>query len=140
MKKIDLEAHFYTQEYIEYLRSSKGMPREDRDGNIIRLWYNNDFWTPHSFTLEDSLLDLGEGRVKEMDATGIDMQVLSLSLPGCERFDAKEGTVWAKKTNDELSRVVKKHPDRFIGLAALAPQDPDGVADEMVRARRSCSR
>ena len=35
MRIIDLEAHFYTQEYIEYLRGRKEVPREDRDESGI---------------------------------------------------------------------------------------------------------
>jgi len=69
-----------------------------------------------------------------MDKYGIDMQVLSLSTPGCEQFSPTDGTAWSKRTNDELSQAVKRYPDRFIGLAALAPQSPDEAADELERA------
>lgn len=40
----------------------------------------------------------------------------------------------AQQTNDELADVVKKYPDRYVGLAALAPQDPEGSAKELERA------
>ena len=66
-----------------------------------------------------------------MDEAGIDVQVLSLTLPGCEQFEASEGTTVAKQVNDELSAVVKKYPDRFIGLATLAPQDSVQAAKEL---------
>jgi 2,3-dihydroxybenzoate decarboxylase len=69
-----------------------------------------------------------------MDEAGIDIQVLSLSLPGCEQFSQADGTAWARKTNDQLAKAVKKHPDRFIGLAALAPQSPQEAVNELERA------
>ena len=69
-----------------------------------------------------------------MDEAGIDVQVLSLNDPGCQLFDASEATALAKSTNDELARVIKKYPDRFIGLAAIAPQAPKEAADELERA------
>ena len=34
------------------------------------------------------LCDMGEGRIAQMDAAGIDMQVLSLSAPGIEQLEA----------------------------------------------------
>jgi 2,3-dihydroxybenzoate decarboxylase len=33
-----------------------------------------------------------------------------------------------------LAKVVKRHPDRFVGLACIAPQSPDEAADELERA------
>lgn len=115
MKKIDAEAHFYTQEYQEYLRV-KGIEIRRVPGTFERL------------------VDLAEGRLRDMDEAGIDMQVLSLSVPGCEELTPAEGTALANKTNDELAKVVKRYPDRFIGLAALAPQSPNEAADELERA------
>ena len=134
MRIIDFEAHFYTQTYIEYLRSRKEFPREDRDENIIRLWYDDKLWAPRSFELEDRLLDLGESRIREMDEAGIDMQVISLTNPNVQLFEPEDGVFWAKKVNDEVSVVLNQYPDRFIGLATVAPQSPQEAADEIERA------
>ncbi len=136
MKRIDLEAHFYTEEYVKYLRSRKEVPREELCQTFIRCYYAPNISTQRSFSFADKLLDLGAGRLEEMDTAGINVQVLSLAHPGCEKFEPSEGTVWAKQTNDELSEVIKKYPDRFIGLAALAPQDPSEAANELERAVR----
>lgn len=134
MKKIDIEAHFYVKEYQEYLLSRKEIPREDVYKGYVRLWYAPNIWEPHGLEIEDKLLDIGEGRLKIMDKAGISMQLLSLSTPGCEQFDTSDGLYFSKKTNEALSTVISKHPDRFIGLAALAPQDPDEAALELERA------
>jgi len=134
MKIIDLEAHFYTEEYVKYLRSRKDVPREEVRQKNIRLWMWSNISVPRSFKLEEKLLDMGEKRIEEMDEVGIDIQVLSLGAPGCEQFEPAEGAAMAKQTNDELSEVIKKYPDRYIGLAALAPQDPIEAAKELERA------
>ena len=134
MKIIDLEAHFYTQTYIEYLRNRKTVPREDRDESIIRLWYDDRLWAPRSFAVEEKLLDLGKNRIKEMDAAGIDMQVISLTNPNVQLFETAEGTIWARKVNDEVSGILREYPGRFIGLATVAPQSPDEAAAELERA------
>jgi 5-carboxyvanillate decarboxylase len=133
MKIIDLEAHFYTRAYLDYLRSRKNYPRQVTEGNVIKLRYNDELWQPRD-RLDDQLVELGEGRIAAMSAAGIDMQVISLTNPGVQYFEPEAGITWAKNVNNDLSKVVKKYPDRFIGLAAIAPQKPEESADEIERA------
>jgi len=134
MKKIDIEAHFYIKEYQDYLLSRREIPREDMHNGYIRLWYGPNIWEPHGLEIEDRLLEMGDGRIKIMDKAGVDMQVLSLSTPGCEQFEAEKGTYFSQKTNEALSRVINTYPDRFLGLAALAPQNPEEASRELERA------
>jgi predicted TIM-barrel fold metal-dependent hydrolase len=134
MKIIDLENHFFTSDYIRYLRSRKVPPRETEEKDGLTMWYNDVLCSPRSFEMEDKLLDLGEARLKEMDEKGITIQALSLSPPGVQCFEPADGTAWARKVNDELAKVIKRHPDRFVGLACIAPQSPEEAADELERA------
>ena len=82
----------------------------------------------------DRLLDLGERRIKDMDSAGIDKQLLLLTAPGVQVFDAATGSALAADSNDRLAESIGKHPDRYAGLAAIAPQDPKGAAKELERA------
>ena len=100
----------------------------------IHLHMSPELKVPRSFVLEEKLFDMGEKRLAEMDEAGVDIQVLSLCVPGCEQFEAADGTAMARSTNNELAEVVKKYPTRYVGLAALAPQDPVGAANELERA------
>src|SRR5512135_802128 len=133
MKVIDLEAHFYTKDYIEYLRSRKDFPKEEVRQSNIWLWMGANLRVPRSFPLEEKLLDVGPNRIQEMDAAGVDIQVLSLCVPGVEQFEPGDGAAMARQTNDWLAEVIKKYPDRYIGLAALAPQNPSEAAKELER-------
>ncbi|MBW1803026.1 MAG: amidohydrolase [Deltaproteobacteria bacterium] len=135
MKKIDFEAHFYTRDYLNALYENSGFPRfvEDNENGSRFLWYAAEVSQPFAGPLLDSLLDHSDGRLKRMDASGIDMQVLSLSAPGLEQLDPDTGTVLAKKTNDYLAKIIQAHPDRFMGYAALAPKNPNRAADELER-------
>ena len=90
--------------------------------------------TPANKPLDDRLLDIGAGRIAHMDSIGIDMQVLSLTSPGVQVFDAQLATRLAASANDALADAVKSHPTRFAGLAAVAPQDPAAAAREIERA------
>jgi 5-carboxyvanillate decarboxylase len=80
------------------------------------------------------LLDLEGTRLADMDAHGIDMQLLSLSMPGVQMFDRETAVTLARVANDRLSEVVRRHPSRFAGLACFAPQDPRAAVVEMERA------
>lgn len=138
MKKIAVEEHFHTEEFIKYLFSRKEWPRREfvEEGGKKHI---RDWWSENAFRLfnpdqPNKLTDLGQGRLQEMDKAGIDMQVLSLSFPGVEMFDATDGTAIARTVNDELSEAVKRYPERLAGFAAIAPQDPDAAADELERA------
>ena len=135
MKKIDFEAHFYTETYLKTLSKNKGYPRLELDekNKSRRLWSAEDMEQPVSDPLFDSLLDHGEGRLRRMDASGVDVQILSLSAPGIEQLDPMVGTALAKETNNTLSEVVHRHPDRFMGFAVLAPKRPREAADELER-------
>jgi len=82
------------------------------------------------------LQDIGEKRIREMDAAGVDKMVLSLTAPGVQIFDAATAKAMAISTNDQLAEAIKKHPDRYAGLAAVAPQDPRAAAKEMERGIR----
>jgi 5-carboxyvanillate decarboxylase len=87
--------------------------------------------------LSERLADIGDGRIADMDASGIDMQILSLTSPGVQVFDAATATSLAADTNDQVAQAVRTYPSRFAGLAAVAPQDPKAAVKEMDRAVRT---
>ena len=137
MRKISIEEHFTTEEHLDQLNAilEKKYPIPDviEEEKIISC--EVPFLVPtRREEAVKRLLDIGDGRIKEMDEVGIDMQVLSLVSPGIQVFDAAKGTSLAKKINDQLSEAVSKHPERLAGFASLAPQDPGKAADELERA------
>jgi predicted TIM-barrel fold metal-dependent hydrolase len=136
MRRIDFEAHFVTKDYVHALEENVGYPRYSVDAQTgrRRLRYTDDVGEPIGDALLNKLCDTGEQRLESMDAAGIDVQVLSLTSPGVEQFDPAVGTPLARKCNDQLAEVIQSHPDRFVGFAALAPNDPEAAADELERA------
>lgn len=82
------------------------------------------------------LADIGEGRIRDMDAVGIDMQILSLTSPGVQVFDSATAVAIAAASNDQVADAIRKYPTRFSGLAAAAPQDPKAAAKEIERGVR----
>lgn len=86
--------------------------------------------------LVKKMIDLGEGRLRDMDATGIDQQLLLLTAPGVQVFDVATANSLAESTNDQLAGAIQKNTSRFAGLAAIAPQDPATAAKELERAMK----
>jgi len=79
------------------------------------------------------LHDLGELRLKEMDAAGIDIQVLSHGAPSAQKLSGDLAVTLTRKVNDRLHETVRAHPKRFAGFAALPTSDPVAAADELER-------
>ncbi len=136
MKRIDFEVHFATPEWIDALYKNKDYPRmeEDKQKKTRRLYFTQTAGEPFSDVLLNRLLDVGDNRLKDMDAAGIDIQVLSLTAPGVESFEPTLGTQLAKRANDALAQVIQHQPDRFRGLAALYPKNPQAAVKELERA------
>jgi uncharacterized protein len=84
--------------------------------------------------IDDRLRDLASGRLADMDANGIDLQVISHVAPGAQGLAGAEGVARAQEANDLLAAAVRAHPDRFAGFATLPTADPHAAADELERA------
>lgn len=72
--------------------------------------------------------------MQHMDATGIDIQVLSYGSPGTQVLPASEAVPLACEANDQLAAAIAAHPDRFAGFATVPTPDPQAAAGEFERA------
>ncbi len=117
MRTITLEEHFATPAFME------GAGKRLRG---LSLGGNN--------RIAEQLVDLGEGRIRDMDQAGIDVQVLSLTSPGAETLEAEEAVGFARKVNDQLGDAVRRFPSRLVGLATLPTTDPQAAVAELERA------
>ena len=79
------------------------------------------------------LTDLDQLRLQHMDACGIDVQVLALTSPGVQVMDKATAVSFARVANDHLADAIRRHPTRFAGMLAVAPQDPQAAAKEIER-------
>lgn len=113
-RKIALEEHFALPETLS--DSARFVPE--------------DYWSE----LSTRLLDIQDRRLREMDANGVEIMILSLNAPAVQAVgDAHLATKLAQRANDYLAEQVACRPDRFRAFAALPMQDPDGAARELAR-------
>jgi gamma-resorcylate decarboxylase len=115
--KIGLEEHFAIEETLN--DSSPFVPAD------------------HWAELKHRLTDIQDRRLREMDAHGMAMMLLSLNAPAVQAIhDVDKAVAIARRANDALAEEVAKRPDRFQGLAALPLQDPDQAIEELTRCIR----
>jgi len=115
MQTIALEEHFWTPE----LAPAPGTGVLARAGGQ---------------TLDAALRETGEARIRDMDAAGIDIQVLSHAQPAAQSLSGKSGVAAARRANDYLAAAVAAHPARLAGFATLPTGSPKAAADELSRA------
>jgi predicted TIM-barrel fold metal-dependent hydrolase len=77
------------------------------------------------------LYDIGEGLIKDMDAHGIDMQVLSHGAPSLQKLGADVSVALATRVNDRLAAAVAANPKRLAAFCALPTADPKAAAAEL---------
>lgn len=130
-RRIGTEAAFATQPQLDGFRAIGNYLSDGPDFSFGRILLGD---SDYAKDMTPRLLNIGEGRLAEMDDDGVAMQVLSLTSPGVQIFNADTAMSIARESNDILAQAVQKHPSRFAGLAAVAPHDPGRSVVEMERA------
>ncbi|MBC2778621.1 amidohydrolase family protein [Parasphingopyxis marina] len=132
--RIATEEAFATQEQIDgFLR----LVREGKaDKGTVSLWgFYATSPSERAQAIMSGLLDLDEQRIRHMDETGIDIAILSLTAPGVQVFEAEEAKGIVSRANDYLKDAVDRHPERYVGMTSIAPQDPEWSAREIARGK-----
>jgi 5-carboxyvanillate decarboxylase len=137
MIRIATEEAWATPDLLARYRRLLEEKPESWDPGFRSLWGFFLGATPRATALAERIQDLGSRRIADMDASGIARQLLLLTSPGVQVFDPPTASAIARETNDELAEAIRRHPDRYAGLAAIAPHDPSNAVKEMERAVRA---
>jgi aminocarboxymuconate-semialdehyde decarboxylase len=123
---VDLHTHFLPRFFVEEAAAEGVFGVRVKDGLVVH---------PQGFRYPAHPTFVAvESKLAAMDATGIDVSVLS-SAPTLFFYDqaAEAAVAFARRSNDALAELVAES-DRLAGLAALPLQDPDASAEELERA------
>jgi len=131
-RRIAVEEAFATPELLADWRGLLAWAK-DEDPAFFSLYYGL-LTSDGAQGLRDRLSDVGQGRIGDMNRWGVDMQVLSLTAPGVQLFRPRKSTAVASEINTQLAEIISEHPERYAGLAAIAPQDVPGAVRELDRA------
>jgi predicted TIM-barrel fold metal-dependent hydrolase len=85
--------------------------------------------------IRERLFDFMDVRLREMDAAGIDVQVLSHQSPGSQRLSPDAAVAACRAVNDALAAAIREAPSRFAGFAMVpTTAGAEAAADELQRA------
>jgi len=112
--KVDLHAHCYPKPYMDELKKI-GFGNKAASGLTLPQWTSvND-------------------RLENMDALGIDVQIMGVSFPNVYFPDAETSKRLARISNDYIAELCERHPDRFMGLASIPLNIMDDALGELDR-------
>ena len=133
-KRIATEEAWAPPELIQEIMRIVGA-RELDDPGFNSLWsFYGASQAPRPRMLLEKIQRIDESRIADMDASGIDMQLLLLTAPGVQVMKKDTAVAMAALSNDRVAEAVRKWPTRFQALAAVAPQAPATAAKELERA------
>ena len=132
MTVIDTHTHMLDPAWLALLRE-RGAPRyevrpvtEDREG-IYRAGAL--FMTPMPGHFDYDL------KIRDMDAAGVDLAIVSLTCPNVFWGDAATSAEAARLVNDGMAAGQTAYPDRIRWLASLPWEHTDRAVAELERAR-----
>ena len=136
MRTIDIHSHVLTEETMvligkEVPALQPRLTRIDEDNFVIEV-----AGTPYRpFPLGG--FDI-ERRFADMKASDVDMQVIS-ATPQTYFYEQESAAAAACSAiqNDGIAKLVKAHPDKFMGIATLPMQSGELAAKELTRAMRT---
>src|SRR6266542_4708182 len=133
MRSIDIHAHLVPQAVWQAAAAGTdwyGYRHEPGEGlgSFIGDGKRTAFSSPKvRFTTEE--------RLKDMDAQGVDVQVVSIHTPFFGyHLEPGQGRQLAREVNDEIAGMTRESPRRIAGLATLPVQDVKVAIDELERA------
>lgn len=133
MRSIDMHAHLMPQCLWQTVTSGKdwyGMRYEPGEGTGMLVREGKRIAIP-----SPKLRFTPEERLKDMDAQGTDVQVISIHTPLFGyHLDVAQGRQLAGDVNDEIAAMTRQWPQRFAGLATLPVQDVGAAIEELERA------
>jgi aminocarboxymuconate-semialdehyde decarboxylase len=129
MPIIDVHTHMFTQRWLDLLRAS-GSPyrivvRPDGREEVFRGPTPVVFPQPGHF-------DYGL-RLAHMDASGIDLSIVSLTCPHVFWGGEEISTSAARESNDTMAEAQRAYPGRIRWLAALPWEYPRRAVEELAR-------
>ncbi|MBI2203284.1 MAG: amidohydrolase [Candidatus Rokubacteria bacterium] len=127
---IDVHAHLYPRPFMEAVAAHGPPYGVSLSGAAppFLCFEGINFWR-----YTDAFHDV-DARLRQLDAAGVERQVISLGPPMTYWAPPKLALALCRTFNDEIAAVVRRHPDRFLGLAALPLQDAALALGELDRA------
>ncbi len=132
MPVIDVHTHMFTTRWLELLKKEGGtyniQTRPDGQQEVFRG--NTPVVIPQKGHFDWDL------RIRNMDAAGIDVSVVSLTCPNVYWGGEEVSVRAAQEANDNVAEAQVQHPDRIRWFTSLPWEYPQRAVEEL---NRSCA-
>ncbi|MDE2149139.1 MAG: amidohydrolase family protein [Gammaproteobacteria bacterium] len=131
---VDVHTHMFSRRWLELLDERGGPDLEIRESvdSPLTLYQRGASFC----VLEDAHFDYA-ARIRNMNAAGVDVAVITLPAPSVFWGDAETSSAAARLANDEFAQAAAKYPDRIRWMASLPWQYPELAIEELDRACRA---
>ena len=128
MEVIDIHTHMMGSTWVDAITSHKRYGSAEFNGKKMIALGGKPY-----IPIEDEMLDY-EKRIKDMDAAGVDLAIVSLTTPSVYWADKELAVKLSVSINDEMAEQQRIYPDRLRFFATLPWQFPDEAILELDRA------
>jgi predicted TIM-barrel fold metal-dependent hydrolase len=109
--RIDVHTHFLCLDFVKHLQRRAALPNTVLEGGVYVMQCAAGLRLP----TVPNIVDM-EVKLKDCDAMGIELSVLSHGIPGPDLLGGNEADDWAARINDDLAGIVQRYPGRFLGF------------------------
>jgi predicted TIM-barrel fold metal-dependent hydrolase len=133
---VDWHSHIITPGELKYLAGRTEAPRVIVEVDGRQRLSNRDTVSAAARAPSPTSPSDIDVRIRHLQQVGVQRQLLTYTV--ALGYDAtlpiEEQRKFFRILNDDLAAVVRKHPDRFYGVAALPTADPKWAVEELKRA------
>lgn len=135
---VDWHSHVITPGELKALAARAKAPRVTLDEKGQSLLENATTVSAAAGRPSVTLASDIETRIRHLDASNVQRQLLSytVALGYDATLTVEEQRPFFRTLNDELAAILRKYPNRFLGVAAVPTGDPEWAAEELARAHR----
>ena len=130
---IDIHNHFYASKLLDEIENKKFFKKNisiEKDSLNRKIIVHK---RTRVVTITEPMTNV-DMRLRDMEEAGIDIQALSLSIPGVDFLEPKEGLEYAQLSNEGIANICRRHPKHFVGIASVPLKDTDRAIQEVQRA------
>ncbi|MCB8962193.1 MAG: amidohydrolase [Ardenticatenales bacterium] len=126
---VDFHNHYFPPEYLNSLEHGRTVVWTEYDAQgrhqLMMKGFENELAPAHSNLA---------ARIEAMDAAGVDLSVLTMTIPGVHVEPGAGGVRQAQIINDAFAGAIAAYPGRFTALAVLPLHEPAAAGRELRRA------
>jgi aminocarboxymuconate-semialdehyde decarboxylase len=132
-KVIDVHTHMFSRGWMDVVDASNDptfrLGKGDQDGALI-------YRGRSVGRIVQPMIDF-DLRIKDMDAAGVDIALISLTAPNVYWGTQKQSAAAARAINDDFRAAEQKYDGRIRWMASLPWQYADDAIEELKRARKN---